>query len=313
MPTGPRPLSRTRSRKSANATAGKRVLIAGCGYVGVRLASQLARSGASVFALRRSQRPLPVGVEPVVADLARIETLGSVPAGLDAVVYAAAPSSSDEAAYRSTYLDGVDNLLRVLAERAERAPRFVFASSTAVYGQERGEWVDETSPTKPRRWNGETLLAAERLLAARVPEATVVRFGGIYGPGRTRLVDQVRNGEARLRKGEHFTNRIHRDDAARALALLALAPKLAHGCYLGVDDEPADESAVLMYLAELLGVPAPPLADDANPPARRAGSKRCRNDRLRAEGFAPRFPSYREGYAAMLDRGRAKNPRGAGG
>ncbi|MCA9509213.1 MAG: NAD-dependent epimerase/dehydratase family protein [Myxococcota bacterium] len=281
------------------------MLIAGCGYVGVRLASRLAREGASVFALRRGRGPLPVGVEPVVADLARIETLGSLPPRIDAVVYTAAPGTSDEAAYRSIYLDGVDNLLRAIAERGERPPRFVFASSTAVYGQDRGEWVDETSPTEPRRWNGETLLAAERLLAARLPEAIAVRFGGIYGPGRTRLVDQVRRGEARLRKGEHFTNRIHRDDAARALALLALADAPAHRCYLGVDDEPADESDVLTYLAELLGVPAPPPVDDGRRAPRRAGSKRCRNDRLKAEGLALRFPTFREGYADMLRAARA--------
>ena len=131
------------ARSRARGGAGRRVLIAGCGYVGVRLASRLAREGASVFALRRGRGPLPVGVEPVVADLARIETLGSLPPRIDAVVYTAAPGTSDEAAYRSIYLDGVDNLLRAIAERGERPPRFVFASSTAVYGQDRGECSDE--------------------------------------------------------------------------------------------------------------------------------------------------------------------------
>jgi nucleoside-diphosphate-sugar epimerase len=148
---------------------------------------------------------------------------------------------------------------------------------------------------------GEILLSAERLVQALAPGAIVVRFGGIYGPGRTRLIDRVRAGEARLYPGEHFTNRIHRDDAAGVLELLALAEVPAHTRYLGVDDDPADEAEVLRYLASRLGVPEPALAEPGTPPARRAGSKRCRNARIRSEGYSFEYPSYRSGYASMLE------------
>jgi nucleoside-diphosphate-sugar epimerase len=279
---------------------GTRVLIAGCGFVGTPLAERLAARGCDVFALRRSDAPAPPGAQAVRADLARIETLDVLPDGIGTVVYTAGAGGPSEAAYREAYLDGVDHLLRVLRERGEPPERVVFCSSTAVYAQQRGEWVDETSPTRPVRFNGEILLSAERLLQALAPGAIVVRLGGIYGPGRTRLIDRVRSGEARIHPGEHFTNRIHRDDAAGVLELLALAEAPAHTCYLGVDDEPADEAEVLRFLAGRLGVPEPPRADADAPPARRAGSKRCRNARIRAEGYRFAYPSFREGYAAML-------------
>ena len=148
---------------------------------------------------------------------------------------------------------------------------------------------------------GEILLSAERLLRALVPDAVVVRLGGIYGPGRTRLIDGVRSGELRIRAGEHFTNRIHRDDAAGVLERLALIDAPRHDCYLAVDDEPADEAEVLRYLAERMGVPEPRPYEPGTEPPPRAGSKRCRNARIRAEGYSFEYPSFREGYAAMLD------------
>lgn len=277
-----------------------RVLIAGCGFVGAPLAERLAERGCDVFALRRSEVPAPRGVRSVRADLSKIETLDVLPGELDVIIYMAGPAEPTEAGYRTAYLDGVDHLLRVVRERGELPRRMLFCSSTAVYSQHRGEWVDETSVTRPLRFNGEILLSAERLLHALLPEAIVVRLGGIYGPGRTRLIDGVRSGALRVRAGEHFTNRIHRDDAAGVLERLALAESPSHGCYLGVDDEPADESEVLRYLAERLGVPEPRPYEPGREPAPRAGSKRCRNARIRAEGYSFAYPTFREGYAAML-------------
>jgi nucleoside-diphosphate-sugar epimerase len=284
-------------------SAPKRILIAGCGYVGNRLAHRLAADGVEVFTLRRGPSAVVDGIVPLCADLTRIETLGVIPESLDAIVYSAGAGAADEAAYRAAYLDGVENLLRSLADAGDTVPRIVFCSSTAVYGQERGEWVDEETPARPRRWNGELLLAAERVLGARAAGSIVVRLGGIYGPGRRRLVDSVREGSVRRRPAPHFTNRIHRDDAAGILGHLALAEAPAHRCYLGVDDAPSDEAEVLDFLADQLGVPKPGAARDGEAPSRRAGSKRCRNTRIRAEGYDFAYPSFRDGYAAMLGAG----------
>jgi nucleoside-diphosphate-sugar epimerase len=215
----------------------------------------------------------------------------------------AGADARDEAAYRRAYVDGPTNLLRVLEARRTRPQRIFYTSSTGVYAQSRGEWVDETSATEPRLFTGRHVLEGERRVLSAAFPATVVRFGGIYGPGRTRLVERVRRGEARFRPG-HYTNRIHRDDAAACLDWLCGREQL-DAVYLGVDCEPAEEGQVLGWLAERLDAPAPqPQPEEGL--GSRVGSKRCRNDRLRATGYGFLYPSFREGYAALLERAEAR-------
>jgi len=285
-----------------------RIVIAGCGYVGSALGILLADDGHEVFGLRRDPSRLPPRIHPLAADLARRESLLVLPEGVEYAVYCVSPDDGSPAAYRTAYLDGLERFLRALKEQSEKPVRVLFTSSTSVYGQERGEWVDETSPTRPTRATGETLLMAERLLLASGFEATVVRFGGIYGPGRTRLVEQVARGEARIDPEPHFTNRIHLDDAAGMLRHL-LAPGAA-SLYLGVDCEPADEADVLRFLAAELGVGAPPVRAPGDPPSpRRAGSKRCRNDLIRQGGYRFRHASFRDGYPEIVRAWRAARAR----
>ena len=168
-----------------------RVLIAGCGYVGSRLAGILAESGADVFALRRSPGADLPGATTLCADLGDPGTLATLPRPLDAVVFCASPSSFDERGYRRIFIDGLRNLIEALAAHRRPPGRLIFTSSTAVYGQSNGEWVDETSPTRPRRFNGEVLLEAEKLLLDGPLPGCVLRLGGIYGPGRAGRIEQV--------------------------------------------------------------------------------------------------------------------------
>jgi nucleoside-diphosphate-sugar epimerase len=155
--------------------------------------------------------------------------------------------------------------------------------------------VDESSPAEPADFAGRRLLEAEALVRAAPLAATVLRLGGIYGPGRASLVAQARAG---ARGSEAYTNRIHRDDAAAALLHLAeleAAPDLV----LGVDSEPARGCEVMAWLAARLGLPAP--RDDAAAARSARGSKRCRNERLLATGFRFAYPTFREGYAPLLE------------
>ena len=281
-----------------------RVLIAGCGYLGAEVARRLVARGDEVLALRRSDAPPPDGARAVRADLADPASLASaVPAGLDGVVYAAAPGAREDAAYRRAYVDGVGHLAERVAAGSPGLRRFLLVGSTAVYAQQGGAWVDEDSPTEPTHFSGRRLLEGEaRLLATGLP-ATVLRLGGLYGPGRTSLLRRVATGEARLRPGPpRHTNRIHRDDAAAALVHLLDADD-APSLLLGVDDDPAPEPAVFAWMAERLGVALQEaeVETEEPPTGRRAlGNKRCRNARLRATGFALAYPSFREGYAALL-------------
>jgi len=278
-----------------------RVLIAGCGYVGAALGALLDRESHAVSGLRRRAGSLPWGVRPIEADLCIPSTLRELPPRLDFVFFMAAPGGRDDALYRALYVEGLGNLLDALVEQKQQPRRVFLTSSTSVYGQKDGEWVDESSPTEPTSFAGRRVLEAEALLFAGPFPATVVRFGGIYGPRRTRLVERVRNGRVVYQvEPPHFTNRIHRDDCAGALRHLMQQGE-PERVVLGVDCEPAPEADVYRWLAGVLGAPPPrPGTPDATADPERSGSKRCRNDRLRATGYAFRYPSYREGYAAVL-------------
>jgi nucleoside-diphosphate-sugar epimerase len=279
-----------------------RCLIAGCGYVGAALGELLAAQGHSVFGLRRHALRLPAGVEPVEADLGVPASLERLPAELDCVFYLASPGGAEDALYRSAYVDGQRNLYQTLARQGQRPRRLLFASSTAVYGQHEGEWIDESSPTEPADFRGRRLLEAEQLLARAPFPGVAVRFGGIYGPRRSSLVAEVRGGRAAIRPGPpHYTNRIHRDDCAGVLQHL-MRLEAPEPVYLGVDCEPADEAAVLRWLAGALGAAAPRTAavGEKRGRERRGGSKRCRNDRLLASGYRFRHPTFREGFRAIL-------------
>jgi nucleoside-diphosphate-sugar epimerase len=274
------------------------ILVAGCGYVGSALAASLAAEGARVTGLRRSPRDLPPGVTPLAADLTHPGLAAALPEELDLVFYTAAADGGDEAAYRAAYVTGLANLLEALEARARAPRRVLFTSSTSVYGQHDGEWVDESSPTEPAGHRGAIMLEAEARLAASPIPALALRLGGLYGPGRTRLLDSLREGRAVLPRGvTRYTNRVHRDDAAgalRHLARLDAPPPLV----LGVDDEPAERGEVLRWLADALGAPAPQEVDPGSGPHDRG--KRCRNALLRSSGYEPRYPSFREGYAAQI-------------
>jgi nucleoside-diphosphate-sugar epimerase len=277
-----------------------RVLIAGCGYVGAALARRLAAAGHEVVGLRRRPVAIP-GVRVVALDLLRGEDLGAIPDGMDRVVYAVSAGGGDEVAYRAAYVTGLANLTSELARRGERPARLVFTSSTGVYGQSDGEWVDEASPTAPTHFSGRILLEGESLVLASGAPAVVLRLGGIYGPERTRVIDSVRSGEALCRDGEPvWTNRIHRDDAAGAIAhlLFADAPP---SFVVGVDHEPADQCEVFRWLADQLGVPPPRRGSGPTRDLRyERSNKRCRNTRLLGTGFRFAYPTFREGYADLI-------------
>jgi nucleoside-diphosphate-sugar epimerase len=278
-----------------------RILIAGCGDVGVELGVRLVNDGHQVWGLRRRCHTLPSDIHPLVADLTKPETLQSLPAELDVVFYTAAPSSATNDVYQATYVDGVRHLLAALVAQRHHLRRFFFTSSTGVYGQTSGEWVDETSPTEPEHFSGRALLVAEHEVLNSAFPATVVRLGGIYGPGRTRLIDSVRQGTAVCTNGRPvYTNRIHRDDCAEALRhlLRLLRPDRL---YVGVDHEPADQGAVLRWLALQLGLPPPRQEAMTNlTPRSRRSNKRCSNRKLLATGYTFRYPTFREGYGALL-------------
>ena len=277
-----------------------RVLIAGCGDVGSRLALRLHGRGWLVHGLRRNVTALPTGIHAVSGDLQTVACPAAWPTGeLEYLVYCAAASQHDEAGYRAAYVDGLRHVLSWLAEHGQRPRRLLFVSSSGVYGQQAGEWVDEDSPAEAQSYSARIMREAERVAWQSGLPATAVRLTGLYGPGREWLLGQVRDGYRVSETPPLYGNRIHVDDAAGLLEHLLMTDvrgELLADCYLGVDDEPAPLHEVVAWLRERLGVSH--WSDEQR--VRRAGSKRCSNARARALGWAPHYPSFREGYAAIL-------------
>lgn len=280
----------------------KTLMIAGCGDVGGRLGQQLSAAGWTVYGLRRSVALLPQVIRPVAGDLHADACPAAWPSEpLDYLVYCAAATDHDEAGYHAAYVDGLRRVLDWLAQQGQRPKRLLFVSSSGVYGQQLGEWVDEQSPAEAGSYSGRIMREAEQLALNSGLPASLVRLTGLYGPGREWLLKQVRQGYRVVSEPPLYGNRIHVDDAAGLLAYLLQAD--ARGvelddCYIGVDDQPAPLYDVVAWLREQLEISH--WSDDST--VRRSGSKRCSNARARALGWTPQYPSYREGYRAILQQ-----------
>lgn len=271
------------------------VLIAGCGDLGTQAGLDFAAAGQRVIGWRRSAEKLPPQIEGRSVDLTG--GIPTIPDDTDVVVIALTADGRTETAYRATYYDGTANLLAALTRDDVTPRRIVFVSSTAVYGNDDGGWIDEGTSPSPSTATGAVLRETEELLAERTPQAVLLRLSGIYGPGRTRLIDQVRGGTARAGSAPHWTNRIHRDDAAAAIVQIAGLEAPAP-VYLGTDNEPALLGDVQEFVAAELEVSLGP--GDAADSARQVTGKRCSNALLAASGFTFTYPTYREGYRAIL-------------
>jgi nucleoside-diphosphate-sugar epimerase len=279
-----------------------RILIAGCGDIGTALGARLLVDGHQVWGLRRSTAALPTGMHALRMDLTNPATLDDLPEGFDAAFYIVTPDAYEDTAYASAFVRGTENLLRALSSGGTRPGRLIFVSSTSVYGQGHGEWVDETSATDPRSFAGKRLLEGEEVVLGGPVPGTVVRFGGIYGMSEGRLVKRVRDGSPCQGTPPLYTNRIHRDDCVSVLHHL-LHLDDPQRIYLGVDSEPAPQCVVMDWIAAELGLPPPPRTAALD--ERGKGGKRCRNARLLATGYRFLYPSYRDGYGVVLEAARA--------
>ncbi|CAB3717672.1 MULTISPECIES: NAD-dependent epimerase/dehydratase family protein [Achromobacter] len=273
----------------------ERVLLIGCGDLGQRVARRFLARGDHVYALRRHPPADDSGIQWLQGDITRADTLPALPAGITRLIHVPAPGARDADVYRGVFVDGLRNVLDALD--TTQLKRVVFVSSSAVYGEHHGDWVDEDTPPAPQGFNGRVLLEAEAALAARGLSSTSIRLAGLYGPGRLQLIERLRSGAAGApRQPEHWANRMHIDDAASAVFHLALLPEVAP-VYVGCDDTPLPLHVLYAELASMAGAPEP---RDAPAPAN-VGSKKLSNARLRASGFTLQWPDSRQGYAALLN------------
>ena len=293
-----------------------RVLIVGCGYVGLPLGVELIRLGHEVFGLRRSASAeselKTAGIQPLFGDVTRPETLAKLPREFDWVVNCvAAGGGTDD--YRQVYLQGTRNLIEWLAPNSPK--KFVYTSSTSVYGQTDGSQVKESSPTEPLAETAKILVETEKLLLGddgsrgRSPHqkfpAVILRVAGIYGPDRGHWFKQFLKDEARMEgDGSRFLNMIHRDDLIGCI-IAALKSGRPGEVYNAADDEPVNQLHFFQWLAQSLDKPLPPSEPENPAENRKRGmtNKRVLNRRLKMElGYQFKYPNFRKGYTAELLR-----------
>lgn len=287
------------------------VLIVGCGDIGITLGRELLSEGHRVIGIRRYADALQgSGIEPLALDLNNLEGAdASALPQADYVVYTVSADRFEESAYQSAYPDGLKRVLGVLEQHKKPPKRIFFVSSTSVYGQQEGEVVNEASPTESTSFSGNLMCEAEQALLNHSLPGTVVRFSGIYGPGRDRLIHQVAEGRIAAVTPVIYSNRIHRDDCTGILAHLIRCQEKGQplsDLYLGSDCEPVTMHNVMAWLATQLKVAS---TETMQSPLRRRASKRCDNSRIRETGYNFRYPSYKEGYAQVLKEGGFLTPQ----
>src|SRR6267378_2218594 len=289
-----------------------RVLIVGCGYVGVPLGAELVRLGHEVFGLRRNTSAenelKTAGIQPLIGDVTRPETLAKLPRDFNWVVNCVAAGGNAEN-YREIYLQGTRNLLNWLAPNPPG--KFVYTSSTSVYAQNDGSLVDESSPTEPAAETSKILVETEKVLLEaslgsrglspyqKFP-AVILRVAGIYGPDRGHWFKQFMRDAAHIEgDGSRWLNMIHRDDIVSCV-IAALKSGRAGEIYNAVDDEPVSQLRFFQWLAQAVDRPLPPFGPENPDASRRRGvtNKRVSNHKLKTElGHPFKYPTFRQGYS----------------
>ena len=284
---------------SSSAAERRTITILGCGDIGSRLAKQLDPERYQLVGLRRSKADSELPHRSYrQADTGDLQSLAAaLPERSDAIVITMTPSERSDDGYRRAYVDTVENLIAALSSRP--APRRVlFVSSTSVYGQSDSEWIDETSPAEPRGFAGQRLLEAEQRLADSSLSHCLVRFSGIYGPGRQRLIQQVMRGEASPSEPPQFSNRIHADDCAGVLKHL-IELEQAEPLYVASDCQPTPLQEVKQWIARRLQLADNHWQQVVGSPLR--ASKRIRNQRLLDSGYDFLHPTFESGYGPLVD------------
>ena len=283
----------------------KNVIFVGCGKVATPAATSLLQQGIQVHGVKRDATTLPDFMEKSSADVADPASLGFLKhSDADTIVYSLAAGGFDEASYTKAYITGLKNTVSAL--NPDRVKRLIFVSSTAVYHQQDASIVDENSATRPQRFNGRIMLDAEKIaLDTRI--GTALRFSGIYGPGRNRLIERVKTGNCTPENSASYTNRIHTQDCSAALAHLIMQPELPP-VIIGSDSEPAKSTDVESFIARQLGVQKQ-YADSTSTVRRIAGSKQCCNRLLLDTGFVFSYPGYKDGYKELVKNYGAKKQK----
>ena len=286
----------------------KSVVIFGCGYIGLELARQCIELGWPVTAFTRNSQTARqadgMGARSLTGTLQSDKWWRLMDGPYDHVVNSVGAASPTLEGYQQSYLDGMHSITGWLNRYGEMPENLIFTSSSSVYPQTDGALVDEDSDTSGASPRGQILLEAEKVCLSVAPklakQSSVIRFSGLYGPGRHLLVDKIRREEPMIGSPDRFLNLIHRQDAVSAL-LAIMQTKTVSGIFNACDGQHATRGEIAKWVAQKIGVAIPRFID---PDEDRGAHRRVDNTKLRREsGWAPEYPDFQSGYQDFLASG----------
>jgi nucleoside-diphosphate-sugar epimerase len=275
----------------------QKILLIGAGYFGKPTAYQLRKLGCQVSLWVKSPQSRDTlskeGFKTYAADVSEKNSWPTVSKNFDAVIFMPSTNGGDEHDYEKLYLRG----MRLAAEHFSGKTKLLFISSTSVYPQQNGEWVDETSPTDNTSQKSTSLLAAERIALSQ--GGTVIRLSGIYGPGRSAMFKRLaQRRPLSIHDANRWLNHIHRDDAVSAIIHMLAQP--AGHTINATDSLPVTRIELYHWLAAHTGLPELPLSNEREPRKRGNTNKRVSNKKLLSLGWTPAYPTYKQGYEHIL-------------
>ena len=277
-----------------------KILIIGCGSIGTQLAHNLAAKGHDVTGLKRNPPKLDIGeINYFTADISLAYQLEELPLDFEFIYFIVSPDGRNKESYQTIYEIGLTNLIARFAKEGA-SPNWIFVSSTSVYGQSEGEWVDEESIAQPDNITSQYIRQAEQQLMDLNPQNIVVRFSGIYGPGREYLLRMAKQQSVIQKDPPYYTNRIHQQDCIGVLIFLleqSLAGVTLKQCYLASDDNPATMWDVMSWLTEHLSCKPPEVKVNDKEVGM---NKRCNNQRLKTLGYHFQYPDFKAGYLELI-------------
>ncbi|MFK7765807.1 MAG: SDR family oxidoreductase [Mariniblastus sp.] len=284
-------------------------LIFGCGYLGLRVAKRWVEAGDKVFAITRNPDRVEtlerIGLTAIVADITDRQSLNELPQ-VDTVLVAVGMDRSKYSDIREVYVEGLRNVLDAISNSLSRETgQLIYVSSTGVYGDFDGEWVDEDSATAPKRDGGKACLEAEQLIqeSSYQPRSTILRFAGIYGTGRVPTRDLIESKQWKKLSSAGYLNLIHVEDGADVVTTVANAQP-SGGTFLVSDGNPTLRQNYYEFIANQFGIASIPweesIVDTKN--SRSGTNKRIGNKKLvKHYSIKFQYPDYRAGLKQALE------------
>lgn len=274
----------------------KKILFVGFGDLSKKCSALLGDQNVDVTGIARSENSGDMVRHYWRGDIADKEIQSRLGGSkFDIAVITLTPGERTEEAYRNTYIEKLKLLTEIWKNSKQSPGLVIFVSSSVVYGQEDGSWVDERSSTPASNFRGEIMLEAESIIQSLECETCLIRFSGIYGPQRDYLLRQVRKKKA---GSTAYSNRIHVEDCVGVIVHLCqlhwsgerLAP-----IYLASDSSPETSHNVRLWLAQAMGVEGMPPAQFSS-----HSGKKCSNKLLLSSGYRFRYPNFHEGYRPLI-------------